>query len=425
MAKRNTASLTICSTAFLTLGRAQAKTLGMPDLPIAVIQHPFGVRTRDEIRALAAECVGTISSLVTEPQATESGSADAAEESPGDVRIRDDLGEINRLFRERQWSDGLPIVPPTAARVESMLAGLRLPPTHVVARLAPGFGVATVERIAVNAVLAGCDPQAMPVLLAAVEAITAEEFNLQGIQTTTNPVAIFLLINGPVAKQLDINGKFNCLGDGSWANLTIGRALRLVLRNVGGALPGDMDRATQGQPAKLALCCAENEEDSPWPPLHLERGFAKGQSTVTAISVEGTMNMNTHTKNALDLARVTAETMIHPPSNEYCNGGEPLMIFGPEHAQIFHKAGMNKDDVRKLLWKFSMMPASRMSDREMLRVSGQRREELGEISANTLLPISRRPEDILIAVCGGPGTHSIYVPGFGNSRAVTREIKAD
>ena len=425
MAKRGKAALTICSTAFVTLGKAQSKTLGMPDLPILVIPHPFGVRSRDEIRSLAADSVEAIVRLATEARAGEPDQpTPEAEETPPDLQVRDDLDEINRLFRDRQWSDGMPIVPPTAQRVDRMMAATHLPPGHVVTRLAPAFGLATIERIAANAVMAGCDPQAMPVLLAAIDAITAEEFNLQGIQTTTNPVAILLLINGPVAGQLDINSRFNCLGEGAWANLTIGRALRLILRNIGGALPGDMDRATQGQPAKIGLCCAENEADSPWTPLHVERGFAPGQSTVTAISVEGTLNMNSHTKNAEDLARVTAETMIHPPSNEYCNGGQPLVIFGPEHANIFRKAGMDKDAVKRRLWELSKMPASRMSDREMLRVSGQRREELGVITPDTLLPISKRPEDILLAVCGGPGTHSIYVPGFGNSRAVTREIKA-
>ena len=340
----------------------------------------------------------------------------------GQFEAQDDLDAINRTYRDKKWSDGLPVVPPTAARVEKMLSKVARPRHDVVTTLAPGFGAATVELIAINAVLAGCDPEYMPALLAAVEAVSAPEFNLQGIQATTNPVAVWILVNGPVARQLAINAGHNCLGEGAWANLTIGRALRLILRNIGGAIPGEMDRSTQGQPGRIAFCCAENEDDSPWTPWHVERGFAAGTSTVTVIAAEGTINMNTHTKTAEELIRVTADTMIHPPSNEYCNGGEPFIIYGPEHANIFHAAGLDKAEVKRRLWAASMMPASRMAAKDLGRARGSRREELGEIGPDTLLPIAKRPEDIGLVVAGGPGTHSIYVPCFGNSRAVTLEI---
>src|SRR4051812_39283589 len=191
----------------------------------------------------------------------------------------DDLDEINRLYRERRWSDGLPIVPPTEARVERMLKETSRPRDEIVARVAPAYGAATVERIAINAVMAGCDAGYLPVLIAATKAVADPEFNLQGIQATTNPVAVWLVINGPLAKTLNVNEAFNCIGQGRWANATLGRAMRLVLQNIGGALPGEMDRATQGQPGKFTFCCAENEEASPWEPLHVERGFEPDRST--------------------------------------------------------------------------------------------------------------------------------------------------
>lgn len=341
------------------------------------------------------------------------------------VEAPDDLDEINRLFRRNNWTDGLPIVPPTEARVARMLAATSLKPDFVVASLAPAFGEATVERIAVNAVMAGCDPEYLPLLITAVQAVSDPQFNLQGIQATTNPVAVWILVNGPIARRLSINASHNCLGEGSWANLTIGRALRLILRNIGGAIPGQMDRSTQGQPGRIAFCCAENEQDSPWTPWHVDRGFAANASTVTVIAAEGTINMNTHTKTAEELIRVTADTMIHPPSNEYCNGGEPFIVYGPEHAEIFHLAGLAKSDVKRLLWESSRMLASRMAVKDLGRAQGSRREELGEIGPDTLLPIAKRPEDIGLVVAGGPGTHSIYVPCFGNSRSVTLEIAGD
>ncbi len=338
------------------------------------------------------------------------------------IEALEDLDAINRLYRERRWSDGLPIVPPTRERVERMLHGTRRARHDVVARVAPGYGAATVERIAINAVMAGCEPAYLPVLISAVEAVADGQFNLQGIQATTNPVAIWVIINGPIARKLDVNATYNCLGEGTWANATIGRALRLVLRNVGGALPGDMDRATQGQPGKYTFCCAENEDANPWQPLHVERGFARGQSTVTVVGAEGTMNMNSHTKDAGELVRVIAETMIHPPSNEYTHGGEPWLVLGPEHAEVLKRGGLSKADVKQRLWELSKMPARKMSAKDLARARDSRSEEFGEIGPDTMLTISHKPEDICIIVAGGPGTHSIYVPCFGNSNAVTREI---
>lgn len=337
----------------------------------------------------------------------------------------DDYDAINRLYRERRWSDGLPIVPPTAERVERMLRHTQRPAHDIVAHVAPGFGAATVERIAVNAVLAGCDPEYLPVLIAAAEAVADPKFNLQAIQATTNPVAVWVLINGPAAQRLGVNATYNCLGQGAWANATIGRALRLILQNVGGALPGEMDRATQGQPGKFTFCCAENEADSPWAPLHVERGYAREASTVTVIGAEGTMNMNTHSKDADELLRVIAETMVHPPSNEYCHGGEPWLMLGPEHARILADGGYDKAKVKARLWALTKMPAERMSVKDLLRVRESRTAELGEIGPDTLLTIAHKPDDIMLMVAGGPGTHSVYVPCFGNSVAITREVAAD
>ena len=339
------------------------------------------------------------------------------------VDTSDDLEAINRLYAEREWSDGLPIVPPTEARVARMLAATSRRADDVIADLAPAFGAATVELIAVNAVMAGCAPAAMPWLLAAVEAVADPAFNLQAVQATTNPVAVWVIVNGPAAATQGYNGGFNCLGEGVATNATLGRALRLVLRNIGGGLPGKMDRATHGQPGKFTFCCAENEADTPWPALHVERGFAPGDNTVTVVAAEGTMNMNTHAKDAADMLRVFAETMQHPPSNEYTHGGEPWLLFSPEHAQILAAEGLDKDAVRARLWELSKLPAGRMAARDYGRTQASRREELGAIGKDTLLPIARSAVDICIVVAGGPGTHTVYVPCFGNSRAVTRKVE--
>lgn len=431
MAKRGRAGFTVCSTAFVALGHSQAKALGFAELPILVVPHPFGGRTRAEIDAIAADCaeqlVKHLGAQAMHGGGAAAGSANAeralATPPATTIEVDDDFDAINRLYRDRRWGDGLPVVPPTVDRVERMVSHAGRARDAVVARLAPDFGAATVERIAINAVLAGCDPQAMPVLVAVAEALASPGFNLQAVQTTTNPVAVWVVVNGPIARELAFNAEGNCLGEGVWTNATVGRAVRLMLRNIGGALPGAFDAVQQGQPGRYSFCCAENEARSPWAPLHVEQGFDPADSTVTVVAAEGTMNMNTHTKDAGDLLQAIAGTMKHPPSNEYHHGGEPWLILGLEHAEILHCAGYAKDDVKRRLWELSAMSASALTSRDFERTRSLRREELGEIDAQTRLTISPRPADIKIIVAGGIGTHSTYVPSFGISLAATRLIQ--
>ena len=424
-AQQGLAAVTVCSTAFSDLGRVQAKALGFSALPIAVVPHPFGIRTRSEIHEIAAQCADDIARLVCGPMPR---SAPAVAKRLPPVRRAEmveapsDSDDFSRFCHSRKWGDGLPLVPPTAERVEHMLQHAGRAPDEAVATMAPAYGTATVENIAINAVLAGCYPEYLPLIIAAVEAMAVPRFNLQAIQATTHPVAVWLIVNGPVARHLKINSGGNCLGSGAWANATLGRALRLILQNVGGAQPGEMDRATHGQPGKYTFCCAENETENPWQPLVAERGFAPGCSTVTVVGAAGTWNMNSHAKDAADLLRVVADTMTFPASNDYIYGGEPWLVLSPEHAQILQRDGLSKIDVKHRLWELSKMPAHRLAAKDYQRAQHSRRSELGEIGDGSLLPISVTPDDIGIIVAGGPGTHSVYVPTFGNTRSVTREV---
>ena len=426
VARRGAIGITICSTPFAGLGRAQAASLGHPGLPILVMPHPFGNRNANEVKEIAAQCVVQLQSLLNDGLASYAAGSDNPETpAPGAslIQLPDDFDAIDAWFEQHQWTDGLPIVPPTPARVDAMLAHADRGRDAVIARLAPAFGVATMELVAINAVMAGLPPAVLPVLVAAIEAIVDPAFNLQGIQTTTNPVAVWLIVNGPMAQELGFNDSFNCLGEGNRANAALGRALRLVLRNIGGALPGAMDRATQGQPARYTLCCAENEAQSPWTSLRTERGFDPTWSTVTAVPMEGTLNMNTHSKDGHEIVRVFAATMMHPPSNEYVHGSEPWLLIGPEHAEILARAGYDKPALRQALWEQSKMPAGAMAQRDFERTRTSRAQELGSIGPDTLLPIARAPDDIRIVVAGGPGTHSVYVPNFGNARSVSVAIR--
>ena len=190
------------------------------------------------------------------------------------------------------WTDGLPVIPPTAEAVAAFVAAAGRPGDEVVATLPPRKGEATVEVIAVNAVMAGCRPEYMPVIVAAIDAISDRRYPLEFIQVTTNPMTPFFLVNGPVRDKLEINYGTGCLGPGWRANATIGRAVRLILQNVGGALPGVYSKSSFGSPLRYAYICGENEEENPWTPFHVDMGFSKDDSVITAFKASNYCNIS-------------------------------------------------------------------------------------------------------------------------------------
>src|SRR6202795_4603694 len=200
---------------------------------------------------------------------------------------KDDLEIAQEELAAAGLTDGLPVVPPTPARVEQMLKQHGYDPDEVVTALPPAFGAATWKSIAINAVMAGCRPEYLPVVGAAVEALAADEFNLIGVATTTGSATPLVIVNGPIVREIGMNAETNALGPGNRAHATIGRAVHLVLQNIGGAKPGETDMATLGQPGKYTFCFAENEAASPWLPLHVERGFPAAASVVTVVGAAG------------------------------------------------------------------------------------------------------------------------------------------
>src|SRR5688572_11999143 len=330
--------------------------------------------------------------------------------------------EIDGHYQERGWTDGLPIVPPTEARVHAFLAATDRDPRQVIGVLPPRQGEATVEKIAVNAVMAGCRPEYFPVILAAIEALADPLFNLDSVQATTHPVAPLLVVNGPIAREIGLNAGYNAFGQGTRANVTIGRAVRLVLMNVGGGLPGSGDRATQGSPAKLAYCVAENEAESPWEPLHVEAGFDKNTSVVTVFGCEGPHNIQDHFSNTgLGVLRTVAGAMGQAGSNNLLGWGWPLLSLGPEHAATIARDGYDKAKVKEFLFEHARFPLARLG-REYQQ---QQIERHGAVDApGTMLSIVRRAEDISIIVAGGAGKHSCWQPTFGDGTAPARRVIA-
>ena len=336
-----------------------------------------------------------------------------------------DFEAATELCRERGWGDGLPIVPPTAQRVEKMLEYCDRPWDQPIASVPPRNGAATPLRVAANAVMAGCRPEYFPLLMLAVEAMCEQPLNLYGLQTTTHPVAPLVIVNGPVAQELDINAGHNAFGPGRPANATIGRAIRLALLNIGGAIPTVGDMATMGQPGKYSYLVAENEAANPWEPLHVERGFDRETSTVTIVGAEGPHNINDHESvTAEGILRMTCGTVAITGSNNPYYAGEPLIAFGPEHAATVAAGGYSKADVKRHIFEHATVPLGSFS---LENVERRFRVKFADRYANAdgdaRVPMAQRAEDIMIIVLGGAGKHSMYIPTFGETRSVTRALK--
>ena len=328
-----------------------------------------------------------------------------------------DFDQWNELAIEQGWSDGLPLLAPTEEKVERMVETCRgdneqfppMPPRRV---------VPTLRSIAANAVMAGCRAEYLPVVVAAVRAVLIPGYNLHGTLATTHPCGQALIINGPIRNRLNINCGSNCFGQGHKANATIGRALQLTLLNIGGAKPGNMDRATQGSPAKYSFCFGENEEESPWEPYHVRRGFAPDDSVATVLPSESPHNINDHASTSgTGILTTIAGTISQTGANVIAGDAPYTIVLGPEHARTIHRDGWSIEDMQEKIFTDSAVHVSRVS------VEQQRLyEERGIKLVNDRYPLSRSPEDIQILVAGGPGKHSAYIPTFAHTEVCSARI---
>jgi hypothetical protein len=330
--------------------------------------------------------------------------------------------EMEACF-ERGWSDGLPVVPPTEARVLAMLEGTTRAPDEVVCAVPPDLAPCSVEKVAINAVMAGCKPEVLPVVLAAVEAICTDEFNIHGVLATTMPVGPVVIVNGPIRHKLGMNSGKNVFGQGNRANLSIGRAVQLVVRNVGGGRPGEVDRATFGNPGKLSFCFAEDEESSPWGPLSQDLGIDPGIDTVTVFTGEGPRSVVDQASRTADsVARSFAVNLraVHHP--KLLIGFDCLLAVGPEHAALFREAGWSKQQLQARLMELLMVPG-----REVVRGAGGIEEGMPEALANATLPKFRDGSLLIVHCGGGAGLFSAIIGGWVNgevgSQPVIREIR--
>jgi hypothetical protein len=337
------------------------------------------------------------------------------------LEVTDDPDEVYRIFYESGWTDGLPIIPPTEERVEMMLTGTSKSASKVLGTLPPSGNDATVGNVAINAVMAGCLPEYMPVLIAAVQALAEPTLGLHNLQATTHPVAPMIIVNGPIREQIQMNSKSNLFGPANRANATIGRAVRLILINIGGAIPGALDLSTHGQPSKYSFCIPENEEENPWESLHVEMGFDKTQSTVTVNGVENPHNINDHTaEDAENLLITLAASMTTQGNNNILyQGGEPVMVIGPEHANILASSGLSKLQVKQYLYENARIPKKAFSRKHQeVQFSAFREDDS--------VPVIQKPEDLMVIVAGGPGKHTLFCPNYViRSNAVTKLVELD
>ncbi|MGF1617310.1 MAG: hypothetical protein ACFCU2_05815 [Acidimicrobiia bacterium] len=329
-----------------------------------------------------------------------------------------DFDAIQDWFHDQDLSDGLPIVPPTPERVAAMVAGSGRDAGSEVGVIDPEKGVATVEKLAINAVMAGCKPGYMPVVIAAVEAICEPIFNLHAVQATTNPATPLFIVNGPIRRAIGMNTDRNLLGPGNRANATIGRALRLVMRNIGGAYVG-VDQATHGSPAKYTLCIAEDEESSPWQPLHVDLGYEPDDSTVSVSAIESVINSTAVWWTAPSLLKMLAKTMRTTATSQFFSRGTPTLMMSPAHAGVFVRAGYDKQRLREELWDAGKVPLDDFPP------EGNIPQGDWTIDGDRVL-LCESPEDFQIIVAGGTegnASHSVFFSGFCLSKGVTKKVR--
>jgi len=397
-----------------------SRAYSLVSLPTAVLIDGGGRETGRVVGWDAPGLEALLSvSVTSEPPLRKPGCAAKNTYDVETLRALDGAGldELEEMF-ELGWTDGLPVIPPTAERVRAMLGGHDR--DELLGEMAPSLARVTLARVAACAVLAGCRPEYFPVVVAAVQAVLEPSFNIGGQAVTTQPCGQVVVVNGPVRETIGLNGSVGALGPGWRANLTIGRALRLVVSLTGGGFPGRLDRSTLGQPGKVGLCFAEDEEVSPWEPLHVSRGYEARQSVVTVFGADAPLSVSDHRSTSpLELARVLGDAAGATWSpNWWPLGGTSLFAICPEHARSFHEWGWDKERVRSEMFAATRRPAGSLR-------WGETTPLVGGAPDDQLVDKWDRPEDIVLVVAGGEaGRYSaVFGPCLGmDATVISKEV---
>ena len=413
---------TVFSTAFSGAARQQAAGRGLTTLPLVEIPHPMHSAPKDLVLERADAAFDAIAKTLTSDDmiSAESIRPITDEEIALDEKQADD----QEFFFDQGWTDGLPIVPPTHEKVAAALKTVKRDAQDVVGVVPPRHRPATVEKIAINSVMAGCKPEYFPTVLAATEGMIEEDAKLYGAQTATNMSTPLLILNGPVTRELGANAGRNVFGSGNRPNATIGRAIRLVCRNIGGEIPDETDVATHGQPGKYTFCFAENEDESPWTPFHTDYGFKADQSAVSIVGgASSPHNVFTygceHGEEVLEhfIGAVTALG-----NNNIIFASGPLLVFSPEHAYMLDRDGFGKDDIRQYIFEKGRIPLSRFVQKTVNGLHHRRSNWFSTVNDPDHIGVADRVEDIMIAVAGGAGIHSLFIPTSFSLRPIVKLI---
>jgi hypothetical protein len=329
-----------------------------------------------------------------------------------------------------RYSDGLPVVLPTEPRVRAMLAGTRESPDEELGHVAPSGNVLTVRDVAVNAVMAGAEPRQLRVILAALEILVDERFNLNGVQSTTHCATPLVIVSGPLAAEAGIVAGGNVLGNGNRGNLAVGRALRLVMTNVGGGRPRETDMAAQGTPAKISFCVAERLDAGVWPSLAQRQGGSPEETSVTIMAADGPITVSDHRSATPErLLRNVAITFAHMGSLNAALPTQAALLMAPQHARIVFNAGWSVPDIQRFIFENARNPVWRLREGGEWdpALSPQFVKRYGDPEdGRTLVPVLDAPERLIVAVTGGDtGGFSAVVTSWPASVPLHRFIDTD
>jgi hypothetical protein len=414
----------------MNLAKTIAKSENMVDVCFVDVPHPMGMIPPDAIRKKAEDAFGSILEMASKWQTEKLDKAPAEAYPARRYEFAGSLEDINRRFFENGWSLGLPVFPPTPERVARMLAGTDRKPDEVLALAPPENATLTVELVAVHAAMAGCKPEYMPVLIAALEALLTPEVNWVGTLTTTGTTQFIIIVNGPVVKELGIGCAQGSAGKGYHPNAAIGYAVNLIAYGVGGSRPPEIDRSTLASPGDyVCWVFGENEDRLPegWEPLHVDQGFDRTDSAVTVLSsyppIENIDHWSVTTDEHLRWWGYIVNGLhnVGGPAISLIMDQRPIIAIGPEHAELVASLGWSKYEFRKAFWEQTRIPLSAWP--AGCKDTGKLVEKLGSVTPETLIPITLKPEQLVIAIGGGDGKHSHYFPPFPGSHTVSRLIK--
>jgi hypothetical protein len=451
-------TVTLVAKGFRDDFRAATRTYGIDNQPLAVVPQEFTSSTDEEVLKQVEEVIEEIIKGLTLPVKAVTGltsrpitTPDPPEDYPIAPPVSNEIIHFKAVdypaaadaFQQNLidwgWSDGITLVPPTKEKVEWMLKGTSHDPDEVVTRLDPLKGAATIRKIAVNAVMAGARPEYLPIILGAVEAMMDPQFEIMRCVMSTGPYGPFLWVNGPIAEEVGINCGRACLGSGSQnrANLAIGRAIRLIMMNIGGAYVGIADMDTIGATHKVSMVVAENERESPWSPYHVDKGFKPEESAVTVLSVVGQAEVQ-------DLASNTPEGFLYTIAHSIVGigngsgmfyspydldlsptqyGHEPVLLLPPSAANTFGSQGWTKDDIREYLYRHARVPKGIWAGHSWFKNHPEMlAPKWREAPADTGIPIVFHPKAFQILVVGGPANKMSYCPPGGRNAAVTKPV---